>query len=359
MQNENILLIDGNSKSLGQINHALDEILKPQGISVYTWNPVLNSGNPTQTMKNYMKENPVLVITDSNHSSDSLIGYLGPTIVQWCKSQLVPVGEFSHYEKFGYMIKPNLFDIAVPSDQKIAPGHIASIVEGFISIRNFIQTNDELFKEKIGLPKLISKLLGREHLHLEFYPYIESIASASKNIVLFMNGTKKFNVKKLQTITTYVIGHLLLNSIFKFPGPIISKQALCSYLSIKDINDNDLKMVFNNALYEGPFESIGPFFWREDIDQIINKNIEDLSGDFGGYGALNRAVLQRLGINAQPFECKQCSGKYGGFFCPYTKKTVCELESCSITSSAWIPSGFNLCRIDRKFFNTWAPLLNS
>ena len=151
----------------------------------------------------------------------------------------------------------------------------------------------------------------------------------------------------------------MLNSILKFPGPIISKQTLCSYLSTKDVNDNELETVFESALYEGPFNSIGPFFWREDIDQIMQKNINELSGKFDGFGAINRAALQKLGIAAKPFNCKQCDGKYGGYFCPYTKKTVCELESCSVASSTLIPSGFNLCRIDKKFFDTWAPLLNN
>ena len=356
---ENVLLIDDNSKKLGRINHALGKILKPYGVHVNAWNPVQCDKNPAQIIKNYLKDNPVMVITDNELSSDGLDGFYGPTIVQWCKSQLIPVGEYSQVNEVEYFEQPNLFDIALPSDTKIAPKHIASIVEGFISIRNFIEANEKLFKEKIGLPKLISTMLGRDHLHLEFYPYIENVALASKNIVLFMNGTKKFNIKKLQTISTYVIGHLLLNSILKFPGPIISKQALCSYLSIETTTTSDLEKVFQSALYKGPFNSIGPFFWREDINQIMQKNYNDITGNFDGYGAINRAVLQKLGISAKPFECHRCNGKYGGFFCPYTQKTVCELLSCSLTSSTFIPSGNNLCRIDKKFFDRWAPLLNN
>ena len=121
MTTENILLIDDNSKKLGRINHALGEILKPQGVRVNAWNPVQCDKNPARIIKNYLKHNPVMVVTDYDLSSDGLNGFYGPTIVQWCKSQLVPVGEYSHDDKIDYFVQPNLFDISVPNNTKIAP----------------------------------------------------------------------------------------------------------------------------------------------------------------------------------------------------------------------------------------------
>ena len=357
MTTENVLLIDDNSKYLGNINHALGKILEPQGIRINAWNPVQNDGNPAKVIKNYLKEDPVMVITDYDLSNEGLTGFYGPTIVHWCKSQLVPVGEYSPVSKFGYLEQPNLFDISVPRDHKVAPAHIASIVDGFISIRKFIEENSGLLKEKLSLSRILALLLGRDHLHLKFSPYIENIELASNNIILFMNGTKNVSVQKLQVITTYIIGHVLLNSILKFPGPIISKQSLCSYLSVDSDNYSELEVVFNRALYQGPFCNIGPFFWREDIDNIMLENSNDILGNFEEVGTFNQAILQKLGVKVKPFKCNKCKGKNGGYFCPYTKKTVCELENCSVTSSTWIPRGFNICRIDKDFFESWRPLL--
>ena len=48
MSNENILVIDDNSKNLGHINHELNEILKPQGVSINAWNPNKCDKNPAQ-----------------------------------------------------------------------------------------------------------------------------------------------------------------------------------------------------------------------------------------------------------------------------------------------------------------------
>ena len=357
MTTKNILLIDDNTKEFGQMNHELGGILKPQGISISAWNPVKSNENPAQVIKKFLKSNPVMVVTNYDHSSDGINGYYGPTIVRWCKSKLIPVGEYSQRNELGYLEQPNLFDISVPSDRKIAPTHIASIVSGFISIKNFIETNKGLFKKKLSLSNIISLLLGREHLHLKFSPYIESIELASNNVLLFMNGTKNVSVQKLQVITAYLIGHLLLNAILKFPGPIISKQALCSYLSVASEYYTELEQIFSHALYQGPFNAIGPFYWREDVDQIILENSNDITGDFEGVGAFNRAVLQKLGVQVKPFKCNKCYGKYGGYYCPFTKKTVCELESCSVTSSTWIPRGFNICRIEKNYFESWRPLL--
>ena len=357
MSTESILLIDDNSKKLGHINLVLDEILKPHGVRVNAWNPVQCDKNPAQIIKNYLKFNPVMVVTNYDLSSDGLNGFYGPTIVQWCKSQLVPVGEYSQTKKFGYLEQPNLFDISVPSDQNIAPTHIASIVDGFLSIRNFIESNQGMFENKLSLSKIISQMLGREHLHLQFNQYIESIDKVNNNIILYMNGTKKVAAKKLQTISSYIIGHLLLNSILKYPGPIISEQALCSYLSIANDNYDNLKRIFKTAVYQGPFSSIGRYYWCEDIDQIILESGKTFLEEFEGNGDFNRAVLKKLGGEFKPFQCNQCNGKYGGYFCPFTKKTVCELESCSSFSAGWIPRGADICRIERDFFDSWSTLL--
>ena len=358
MSTENILLIDDNSKNLGQLNLELHKLLKPQGISINAWNPVRNDGNPAQIIKKYLKNKPILVVTDYDLSSDGLTGFYAPTIVRWCKSQLVPVGEYSQQNKFGFINQPNLFDIRVPGNNEDAPAQIASIAEGFISIRNFIQTNKDLLKGKLSLSKLISLLLEREYLDYEFFWYLESIDMVSNNLLLFMNGSKKVSLQKLQVATSYLIGHLLLNSILKFPGPIISEVALCSYLSITTNELDKMAKVFNKAKYNGPFSSIGRFYWREDIDQIVMKNGDDLQDDFEGIGDYNQAVIKNLGINCKPFNCNQCGGKNGGYYCPYTQKTVCELDSCSVASSAWIPRGADVCRIERVFFDNWTPLLN-
>ena len=358
MSYTNILVIGDNSRNLHQLNLELNKLLGPQGINIITWNLVNIDRNPAQLVKNYLKNNPVLVVTDYDLSSDGLTGFYEPTIVSWCKSQLIPVGEYSQKNKFGYIEHPNLFDIRVPSNDKDAPTQIASIAEGFISIRKFIQTNRELFKSKLSLSEIISLLLEREHLDYEFFWYIESMDMVSNNILLFMNGSKKVSSKKIQVATAYLIGHLLLNSILKFPGPIISEDALCSYLSISTNELSKLAQVFDKAKYNGPFCSIGRFYWREDIDQIVMKNGEDLQEDYEGVGDYFQAVIKKLGINCKPFSCDQCGGKNGGYYCPYTQKTVCDLKSCSVSSSAWIPRGADICRIERKFFDNWTPLLN-
>ena len=357
MTTENVLLIDDNSKYLGNINHALGKILEPQGIRINAWNPVQNDGNPAQVIKSYLKKAPVMVITDFDISSEGLNAFYGPAIVQWCKSQLIPVGEYSQKNIIGHKEQPNLFDISVPSDQKAAPTHIAAIVDGFLSIRKFIETNRGVIDKKLSLSKIISLILGREHLHLQFDQYIESIDKVSNNIILYMNGTKKVNAKKLKTISTYIIGHLLLNSILKYPGPIISEQALCSYLSIADDNNDDLAKIFESAIYHGPFSTIGRYYWCEDVDQIILQKGKSISGKFEGNGVFNQEVLRKLGGKFKPFQCEQCNGKYGGYYCPFTKKTVCELESCSSFSAGWVPRGADICRIDRNFFDTWSTLL--
>jgi hypothetical protein len=161
-------------------------------------------------------------------------------------------------------------------------------------------------------------------------------------------------------LLTYVIGHLLLNIILRFPGPLLNRRALAAYFAVAEIETARIESLFAESLYKGPFSDIGPYYWLSDIDNLLTKFGNDLSlqSNSETQGELNRAVVEaKLGQNLTRHECRRCNGQNGGFLCPFTQKTVCHLPTCSVGSSGWIPPGARLCRVEKDFYEEWSPIL--
>ena len=119
--------------------------------------------------------------------------------------------------------------------------------------------------------------------------------------------------------------------------------------------------LFEEAKYKGPFDKGERLFWRDDVDVAIEKLAEELEvedSDYGSFGDYHRAVIDKaLGGTMAEHGCDRCAGVKGGFWCPFTKRAVCERGDCSSTASSWIPSGAFACRVERDFFDEWSPIL--
>jgi hypothetical protein len=113
--------------------------------------------------------------------------------------------------------------------------------------------------------------------------------------------------------------------------------------------------------YSGPFSESAPYYWREDVDVIIYEAGASLTEeDFDGFGDFNRAAMELLlerEFTRHVCQRAQCGGRKGGFLCPFTHRPVCERADCSVLSSSWIPQGADLSRVEREYYDEWAPLL--
>ena len=160
-------------------------------------------------------------------------------------------------------------------------------------------------------------------------------------------------------LLAYVLGHVLLNAVLKYPGPILSGEVLCAYLATAPNEIDPLTDLFKEARYEGPFRNDASLFWRDDVDSILDRLAVDIAEDhFESFGDFNRGVAETaLNRKLVPHSCRRCKGVKGGFWCPFTTRPVCERADCSIPASSWIPSGAQLCRVERDFYDEWAPIL--
>ena len=166
--------------------------------------------------------------------------------------------------------------------------------------------------------------------------------------------------RKKVTLLSYVIGHLLLNAVLRFAGPIVSVPALKAYVASDEADAADVREVFKSARYEGPFGELEGFYWLAGVDSILDDLAAALPSDSETEtaGEMHRMALEAgLGRKLLRHGCSRCDGQNGGFFCPFTRRTVCHRGDCSIGASSWIPQGARLCRFERDFFEEWAPIL--
>jgi hypothetical protein len=115
--------------------------------------------------------------------------------------------------------------------------------------------------------------------------------------------------------------------------------------------------LFGEAAYDGPFSDPGAYFQR----RLVDRQIDSLAGDFGDEpdepDQYTRLVVERALGSVQPHGCSRCGGTRGGYWCPFTRRAVCNRSDCSVASNAWIPHGATLCRVEHDYFEELAPLL--
>lgn len=355
-----ILLIDDNQENLERLATRLRELLP--NVDIRTWQPTATDDSPQQVFDGKVDDDTALVVTDYD-LSPGLKGLFGLTIVGWCQNRSIPVGDFSRGNTNALPKEPNLFELRVPTDEEAGAEFIANVFAGFRAIRDKLEEGNQLLAEGRSLASTLATILDHPRAETQFSAYMERLGTANASILQklrqFATGEDKPNDRDKIRLLTYVLGHVLFNAILKYPGPILSDSGLSAYLSTTLDELNDIVPIFAQARYTGPFSNGQPYFWRDEVDNILDELGEELAEqDFESIGDFNRAVIQlKLGRDLKKHDCRRCGGVKGGFWCPFTQRPVCERGDCSVPASSWIPSGAQVCRVEREFYDEWAPIL--
>lgn len=358
-----ILLVDDTQNVLDGLVARLADLLPEDQVEVRRWLPTAEDDDPQAVFDSKVDDSTILVATDYDLTSQGAKGLFGLTIVGWCQKRSIPVGDFSRGNATALPKEPNLFELRVPPTDVEGAQFIAAAFTGFRTIRDTIAADPELLTSKRSLAAVLATLLGKPHLDNQFALYMSRLGSANSSLVQrlrdFANPAEAPDNDDKVQVLTYVLGHVLLNAILKFPGPLLSERALCAYVSTAQSEADALHDLFAAALYRGPFGESARYYWREDVDAILDRVGGDAAEkDFEDFGDLNRAVTEvALERPLAHHECPRCGGTKGGFLCPFTHRPVCQRPDCSVSASSWIPSGAQLSRVERDFYDEWAPLL--
>jgi hypothetical protein len=320
-----------------------------------------------EVLQQRVDDDTVLVVTDFDLTKNGLTGLFGATIVSWCQARSIPVGDFSRANVGDLPTEPNLFELRVPTDIDAGGAFAASIFRGFRDLRSKLIAGDALVNLR-SPAEILAVVLGRPDLEGQFVLYMSRLGAANSALLDRLRSaapdSEPSSRPDMARLIAYVVGHVLVNAVLRYPGPILSASALAAYLATSEGEISAVSEMFAEARYEGPFGSDAAFYWRTGVDNRLDSEAGS-SGDESfprlevfDIGEFNRAVVERrLGRSLAAHGCERCGGTRGGYLCPFTNRPVCERSDCSVAANSWIPAGADLCRIERDFYDEWAPLL--
>jgi hypothetical protein len=351
-----IVLIDDKREQVEDLRTAIATELKDQ-VDIKIWVPTRDDV-PRKVFDEMVSGDTTLVVTDYDLTSLGQTGLFGSTIVAWCQQKAIPVADYSRANPAQLPKYPDLFELRVPSTA-LPSQYVAGVYRGFEMIRDAIGQDKALLNAR-SASAILAAILGEPELESDFALYALRIGPASGALMTAVTTTASEDVEANSTykreVLSFIAGHLLLNAVLRFPGPILSLKALGAYLATDSVDESDLQELFESATYSGPFSQIDKFYWLTRVDEVLDSIVPD-DIETATNGELHRIALERkLSRELRKHSCSRCNGQNGGFYCPFTSRTICSLSSCSVGSNSWIPQGARVSRIERDYFDEWAPV---
>jgi hypothetical protein len=358
-----VLLIDDDSNLLGDLVTRLTGILNDPAVEIRSWIPTKDEADPQQAFNQKIDPGTVLVVTDYDLTAQGRTGLFGATIVGWCQARAIPVGDFSRANVSALPKEPNLFELRVPTDAGSAATFIAGVFTGFKTIADQIAAKPDLLTSKRSPAAVLAAILDVPGIESQFALYglrLGTNAALMEKVVRTAPDDVDPDDAEKRVLLAYIVGHVLLNAVLRFAGPILSIRALAAYVGSNESERSAISELFADAQYHGPFSALARYFWLAKVDEKLRQLMTALPTGFDAetHGERHREAIEiRLGRKLTRHSCSRCAGRNGGFLCPFTARTVCQRSDCSVGSNSWIPQGARLCRIEKDFYDEWAPIL--
>jgi hypothetical protein len=350
-----IILIDDDKEQLADLHKEVEAALASTECTVESWYP--EEADILDAFHKMIEPGATLVVTDYDLTKGAS-GFFGTSVVAWCQRQAIPVGDYSRGNRKNMPSEPNLYEFRYPSTTKEAARQIAATFRGFKEIFTLLSDQPDLLKAP-SPANMLADLLGQPAAVSAFSLYAPQVGANAGLVDLVVED--RSDAGRL-ALSTYILGHMLFNSILRFPGPILDAPTVCSYFAARPDQFGHIAPKIEAASYKGPFAELQAFYWRHAIDDLIETWAETSTIEYPGHSASYRRALieeQLGGQLLERFGCPRCNGELGGYRCPFTHAVVCERGDCSVGSSGWIPIGADLTRVERQFYDEIAPMLGS
>ncbi len=216
-----ILLIDDREDLLGDMRDQLSALVPTEEAEIRIWVPSDAAKSPLESFGSKIDDETILVVTDYDLTGRGVTGLFGATIVSWCQSRALPVGDFSRANTASIPKEPNLFELRVPTVPEEAAQFTASAFRGFKRFRDLIVANEGTSSAKGSPAAALASLLGRPHLESQFTLYMSRLGSANSSLFDRLRNSvspeEAPEKDKKARLLAYVLGHVLLNAVLKYP----------------------------------------------------------------------------------------------------------------------------------------------
>ena len=129
---------------------------------------------------------------------------------------------------------------------------------------------------------------------------------------------------------------------------ILNRTAAASFLNINadEFLTPTISGYFNDAKYNGPFGDINNYWWRSNLELIVEEH-DDINDYLKSQGYKE---------SVEPCMCSENPKIYAGYYDFLSKKPV-SLEE-SVGNLSWIPKGADLTRLNKIRYEELAPIIN-
>jgi len=223
--------------------------------------------------------------------------------------------------------------VKVPFDGQIGE-QLCELADGFQQL-HYRVANLDLNELKHQPARVLAEALGAPGLSLMFEEYLTARS--------FFRPEALSSSDKVRTLATRV-GYWLYNVILRYPGLILNEISAASYVGIdpSDFRKEEVSNIFSDAEYRGPFASHTRYWWRFQLDDI-------LEGEEGV-----DVVKKRTGKSVRECVCSITDRAPAGFYDLASGKPVSREES--VGELQWIPKGADLARVNTETYEEVAPL---
>lgn len=218
----------------------------------------------------------------------------------------------------------------------------AGIIEGFSAIREHLVEHMDGADPQELLERPSEFLTGMAEAPVSAKPNLDkySWGQSESLSVLSEDETKRDAIRRKATI----LGYWMYNQVLEYPGVLLNSVAAASYLGV-DVDtfgaSDEIRALFNEARYEGPFSGVRDWWWTAELDSILTLNTQ--VDDDGTVSA--QTFIRREGHEIGGVQCLE-EHDGAGYYCVLSDAPVCEEHS--VSPEAWIPAGASLTRISEE-----------
>lgn len=230
------------------------------------------------------------------------------------------------------------------SDDEMA-AQIVCLYNGFTAIGSQISQT----KKEAGAPSdLLACILGHPELADRISLYGAGEQGMLESILPYAMDSKTDSILT-ENRRIRILGNWLLTSILRYPGILVNEVATASYLDIAPecFRKEEVKKPFLDAKYDGPFSDLKDYWWRHELDILLEKKEVDTGYDY---------VRQEGVGDVEHCKCSVTGKSPAGYYCMITKEPISDEASSEAVS--WFPSGADLARVSKEKFDELAPWLS-
>lgn len=299
------------------------------------------------------EDNISLVVVDHDLSALQNVRISESAIANACKLASIPVCTYHRKPSKrldSQMVRNSVnqsrsFSIEVDiSDENKAALDIINIADGFNQLTLMYREYYSEPPASDGPASILSCLLGRPELDSFFTRYASGPTFASDVINQYIN--EHGNQDNLERKIPFVLGCWLYNYILPFPGIILHDIAAAAYIDL-DLNHFRINSnLFEAALYKGPFSKNLNFWWRYNLDNLLQAE-QSIDGV---------EYLDKKGMPGASYSSCVSSGQpHATFYCLVNQAAI--LLENSKGNLSWVPKGADLCRIETNKYKRLVPMM--